>query len=135
MDWKEKYQALFDRIVSFKYGRPIDFPAIERRVSHLRDGDAIRYDDLETIAWEDLWPFKKYWMWPAGSQSNPLKKAEAYLDTDIFASGYWASRAFERALREECRRLTDLRPPDLTAPLIHHNMCITRCINENQHHD
>ena len=68
MDWKEKYEALFNHVVSVKYGRPIDFPAIERKVSHLRDGDAIRYEDLETIAREDLWPFKKYWMWPAREQ-------------------------------------------------------------------
>ncbi len=47
MDWKEKYQALFGHIVEVKYGRPIDFPAIERKVSHLRDGDVIRYEDLE----------------------------------------------------------------------------------------
>jgi len=62
MDWKEKYEALFNHIVSVKYGRPIDFPTIERKLSHLRDGDAITYEDLETIAREDLWPFKKYWM-------------------------------------------------------------------------
>lgn len=68
MDWKEKYEALFNRIVSVKYGRPIDFQTIERKVSHLRDGDAITYEDLETIAREDLWPFKKYWMWPAREQ-------------------------------------------------------------------
>lgn len=249
MDWKEKYHDLFNRIVSVKYGRPIDFAAIERKVRHLRDGDAIRYEDLETIAREDLWPFKKYWMWPAreqiedklenswgwiidpcaawdeeedmigrlldlfkhislmsillrfvwpehyaiysraelqllqierghsdtqeymnlvtemralrlgfglertadvdmivwvctqreeareelcghlklrmpgelspmdvieGSRSDPLKMAEIYLENDIFAAGYWASRAFERLLREECSRLLGYIPKDET---------------------
>jgi len=46
----------------------IDFRTIERRLKHLREGDAITYEDLEMIAREDLWPFKKYWMWPAKEQ-------------------------------------------------------------------
>ena len=268
MDWKEKYEALFNHVVSVKYGRPIDFPAIERKVSHLRDGDAIRYEDLETIAREDLWPFKKYWMWPAreqiedkledswgviinpaaewddeedmigrlldifkhislmsillrfvwpehyaiysraelqllqiergqndtqeymnlitemralrlsfglertadvdmiawvctqredareelcrhlklnlpgdlspldvikGSWTDPLRMAEIYFESDIFAAGYWASRAFERALREECRRLLGYVPKDWTRE--HGDLdYMIRCLCEDRWH-
>jgi len=80
MDWKEKYEALFSRIAAVKYGMKIDFLTIERKLRHLREGDAITYEDLETIAREDLWPFKKYWMWPAREQiEDKLEKSWDYI--------------------------------------------------------
>jgi hypothetical protein len=76
MDWKEKYEVLYNQLASIKYGMKIDFPTIERKLSHLREGDAITYEDLETVAREDLWPFKKYWMWPAKEQiEDKLEKS------------------------------------------------------------
>jgi len=87
MDWKEKYEILFNDIVSKKYGTKIDFLTIEKKLEHLREGDAIIYEDLETIAREDLWPFKKYWMWPAKEQiEDKLEKSKALIIDPIAKS-------------------------------------------------
>jgi hypothetical protein len=75
MDWQEKYDAIFNDISFKKYRMTIDFKTIEKKVSHLRQGDAITYEDLEVIARDDLWPFNRYWMWPAKEQiEDALKK-------------------------------------------------------------
>jgi hypothetical protein len=68
MNWKDRYEALFMDISFKKYRMKIDYATIERAVSHLRNGEAITYADLETIAREDLWAFNKYYMWPAREQ-------------------------------------------------------------------
>lgn len=68
MDWKDRYETLFADISFKKYRMKIDYATIEKGVSHLRAGDAITYEDLETIAREDLWAFDKYYMWPAREQ-------------------------------------------------------------------
>jgi hypothetical protein len=45
------------------------------------------------------------------SRTDPLKMAEAYYVNDsLYTSGYWASRALEKALREECLRLLGYVP-------------------------
>jgi hypothetical protein len=92
MDWKEKLEAIFDGVAFKKYRVKIDFATIEKKVSHLRQGDAITYDDLEVIACEELWPFNRYWMWPAKEQIDdalaktwdliidPVAKAEQEID-------------------------------------------------------
>ena len=59
MDWKEKYEALFNHIASIKYGMKINFLTIERKLRHLREGDAITYEDLETVARERSVAFQK----------------------------------------------------------------------------
>jgi len=68
MDWKDRFAAIFDDVAFKKYRVKIDFATIEKQVAHLRQGDAITYEDLEVIAREDLWPFNRYWMWPAKEQ-------------------------------------------------------------------
>jgi len=68
MDWKERFNAIFDDVAFKKYRVKIDFATVEKKVAHLRQGDAITYEDLEVIAREDLWPFNRYWMWPAKEQ-------------------------------------------------------------------
>jgi hypothetical protein len=92
MDWKEKLEAIFDDVAFKKYRVKIDFATIEKKLAHLRQGDAITYDDLEMIAREDLWPFNRYWMWPAKEQIedalaktwdlivDPMAKAEQEID-------------------------------------------------------
>lgn len=75
MDWKEKYEAIFMDIAFKKYRMKIDFATIEKKLAHLRQGEAITYEDLEVIARDDLWPFNRYWMWPAKEQiENALEK-------------------------------------------------------------
>jgi hypothetical protein len=65
MDWKDRYESLFQDISFQKYRIKIDYGTIEKGVSHLRSGEAIRYEDLELIARDDLWAFDKYYMWPS----------------------------------------------------------------------
>ncbi|MHB8056242.1 MAG: HEPN domain-containing protein [Candidatus Aminicenantales bacterium] len=68
MDWKDRYEALFADIAFKKYRVKIDYATIEKGVSHLRNGDAITYEDLDIIARDDLWAFNKYYMWPSREQ-------------------------------------------------------------------
>ena len=82
MDWKQKYEALFEEICRAKYGMRIGFAAIEKSVAHLRQGDTIEYSDLETIAREDLWPFDKYWYWPSREQIEDVLKKTGGLIID-----------------------------------------------------
>ena len=63
-----KYQLMFREIIRRKHGVDIDFETIEKSLGHLRKGDPLNYNDLEIIAYEKYWPFKKYWMWPAKEQ-------------------------------------------------------------------
>jgi len=49
------------------------------------------------------------------SRSDPLRMAEVFFESgSILTSGYWASRAFEKILRGECRRLLGYVPKDET---------------------
>jgi hypothetical protein len=80
MDKKEEYEAIFADIAFKKYRVKIDFRTIEKKLAHLRDGEAITYADLEVIAREDLWPFNRYWMWPAKEQiENGLEKTTDWI--------------------------------------------------------
>lgn len=67
MDSK-KYEKLFKQIIRKKHGVEIDFETIESCVKHLREGEALCYNDLEIIADDSCWPFNKYWMWPSRDQ-------------------------------------------------------------------
>lgn len=82
MDWLLKYKPLFDEVARKKYGMGIDFATIERGLARLRVGDILQYDDLEFIAREDLWPFKKYWIWPAREQIEDILEGATSLITD-----------------------------------------------------
>ena len=50
MDWKEKYEPIFEDVAFKKYRFKPDFKTIEKRVAHLRGGEPITYADLEAIA-------------------------------------------------------------------------------------
>jgi hypothetical protein len=82
MDWKQKYEPIFQDVVFKKYRVMPDFRTIEKKVAHLRDGDPITYEDLEAIAREDLWRFDKYWRWPAREQieDDLAKTADLIID-------------------------------------------------------
>jgi hypothetical protein len=82
MDWKEKYEPIFEDIVFKKYRAKPDFKTIEKKLAHLRTGDPITYADLEAIAREDLWVFSKYWIWPEReSIENDLERtADVIID-------------------------------------------------------
>ena len=59
------YKVLFKRAVLEGFGVQENLEVIEKRVSHLRTGASIEYEDLENIADHKLWPFNEYWEWPA----------------------------------------------------------------------
>lgn len=82
MDWKDKYEPIFEDVCLKKYLVKPDFKTIERKLAHLRTGDPITYADLEAIAREDLWIFDKYWLWPAREQiENDLERtADVIID-------------------------------------------------------
>lgn len=76
MDQK-KYESLFRKIIKQKHGMEINFEAIEENVKYLRLGGTLRYQDLEIMADEKYWPFKKYWMWPQIEQiGEKLKETD-----------------------------------------------------------
>lgn len=77
MDFRE----LFKKAVFDGYGVHEDLEIIEKRVSHLRAGATIKYEDLENIADDDLWPFSKFWNWPSKNKLNSaLKETEGILE-------------------------------------------------------
>jgi hypothetical protein len=59
---------MFREIIRIKHGMEIDFETIEKSLEHLRKGDPLNYNDLEIIASDKYWPFKKYWIWPVKEQ-------------------------------------------------------------------
>lgn len=74
---ESKYKELFKKIIRKKHGMNIDFNTIEKKLQHLRDGEALTYSDLENIADDDCWPFNKYWMWPCKEQIAEKLKSTA----------------------------------------------------------
>lgn len=62
------FKDLFKEITLKRYRQAIDFTKIEQKLAHLRNGDALNYDDLEAIADKTCWPFHKYWRWPSKEQ-------------------------------------------------------------------
>ena len=77
---KSNFRSLFRKALLEKFGASANLELLEQKVSHLRTGMPIQYEDLETIADESLWPFKKFWKWPAKEQINEgLNKTGALL--------------------------------------------------------
>ncbi len=77
---KSNFRSLFEKALFETFGASANFELLEQKVSHLRTGVPIKYEDLETIADESLWPFKKFWKWPAKKELNEsLDKTGALL--------------------------------------------------------
>lgn len=70
-----EYKQLFSSIARTESGESQKLGIIEERLTHLRKGNALSYEDLEAISDAKLFPFLKYWMWPHRSQIE--KKLEA----------------------------------------------------------
>jgi hypothetical protein len=70
-----EYKQLFSSIARTESGENQNLGIIEERLTHLRKGSALSYEDLEAISDAKLFPFLKYWMWPYRSQIE--KKLEA----------------------------------------------------------
>lgn len=64
----EEYKKLFTFIAKTDTGTNQNLEEIENRLTHLRKGAALSYEDLVTIADPKLWPFSRYWMWPHRDQ-------------------------------------------------------------------
>jgi len=74
------YKGLFKKAVLEGFGVQENLEVIEKRVSHLRTGASIEYEDLENIADHELWPFNEYWEWPAKEKYFiALKETEGIL--------------------------------------------------------
>lgn len=65
---KTKYKSLFKQIIKMRPEKEQNLEKIEKKLQHLREGDALVYEDLENIADDSCWPFNKYWMWPSRLQ-------------------------------------------------------------------
>ncbi len=77
---KSNFRSLFEKALLEKFGASASLELLEPKVSHLRVGVPIKYEDLETIADESLWPFKKFWKWPPKEQiKEGLNKTGALL--------------------------------------------------------
>jgi mRNA-degrading endonuclease RelE of RelBE toxin-antitoxin system len=68
MTIQTNYKSLFDRAVKIRLGINENLEQIESRVSHLRKGGQIHYEDLLLISDETLWPFSNFWRWPNRAQ-------------------------------------------------------------------
>jgi len=79
-----------------KHNMQVDFRTIELSLEHVRNGEPLSYEDLEMMAKEQFWPFKKYWMWPAREQiSGQLEKTR-----NLFIDPAWKESADVRIIRE-----------------------------------
>src|SRR3972149_2220207 len=91
-----RYQPLFNEIMRKKHNMEVDFRAVELSLDPVRKGDALTYIDLEMMAKEELWPFKKYWMWPAKEQIE----AKLYKTRGLFIDPAWKETADIKIIRE-----------------------------------
>jgi len=74
------FRELFAKAVQDKFGTTENIELLETKLSHLRKGEPIRYDDLKVIDDESIWPFKKFWSWPQEEEiKEDLKKTGALL--------------------------------------------------------
>lgn len=65
----------FRHVCKFKFKREVDYSPLVTELGKLKDGGALTYPHLEKIADPEIWPFKKYWMWPPKEQiQKKLKK-------------------------------------------------------------
>jgi len=79
---KIKYKDIFRKLINMKHGMVIDFNSIEQKLKYLREGGPLTYDDLDVIADDNCWPFKKYWMWPCREQIDDklIKTNNCFMD-------------------------------------------------------
>jgi hypothetical protein len=78
---KNEYRFLFGQIVKIPSGKKQNLDEIELKLRHLKNGAPLSYSDLEIIADEKYWPFKKYWMWPCRCQiENKLPNTEGWFN-------------------------------------------------------
>lgn len=78
---KLDFRELFKKAVLEGYGIHENLEIIETRVSHLRTGGAIEYEDLEKIGDDKVWPFSKFWKWPDKDKiQNDLRETAGILE-------------------------------------------------------
>lgn len=65
---KMDFKGLFKKALNEKFGSSESLEIIEQRLSHLRFGTPLKYQDLQTIADDALWPFSSFWKWPSPEQ-------------------------------------------------------------------
>lgn len=68
---------IFYRVSKKRYGKDVNFSPLIEELSKLKRGGCLTYEHLETISDEDIWPFHKWWRWPAREQIyEQLKKTD-----------------------------------------------------------
>jgi mRNA-degrading endonuclease RelE of RelBE toxin-antitoxin system len=83
------FKELFNKAVFEGFGVHENLEIIEKRTAHLRTGVAIRYEDLENIGDDEIWPFSRFWTWPSKDDiASALKDTEGIINelTEDFAN-------------------------------------------------
>jgi hypothetical protein len=62
------YEKVFEKVCFNKYGMVINFRPLEEKMHSLLEGGELTYNQLEEIADEEIWPFKRFWRWPSREQ-------------------------------------------------------------------
>ncbi len=65
---KPSFKSLFKLALREKFGTEENIDVLEKRLSHLREGKPISYEDLKAMEDESIWPFKKFWSWPPAEE-------------------------------------------------------------------
>lgn len=75
-------EAIFKMVSNKIYKKEINFVPLTEELSKLKEGGSLKYEHLEMIADENVWPFSTWWRWPAKDQiSECLSKTEGLFIT------------------------------------------------------
>lgn len=68
---------IFYKVSKMRYVKEVNFVPLTDELSKLKKGGCLTYEHLEMISDENIWPFYKWWRWPAREQiDEQLKKTD-----------------------------------------------------------
>jgi len=74
-------EFIFKNVTNRMYGKEIDFRPVVKELSQLKQGGQLLYSHLNIISDSKIWPFHKWWRWPAESEieESLLKTKDLFL--------------------------------------------------------
>lgn len=74
---RSETEKIFQRVSRIRYGREVNFTPITEELSKLKKAGGLTYKHLNKISEKEIWPFHKWWRWPAKVQIDEyLKKTD-----------------------------------------------------------
>ena len=70
---------IFNRVSKKRYGKEVNFEPLTEELSKLKKDGCLTYEHLDKISDRNIWPFHKWWRWPAKKQIDEQLKKTAGL--------------------------------------------------------